>query len=377
MGRDAAGHPALPSRSMRHASWIHGPRRDVLLAFCWAPFAGLALVVSPHPHALAAVLSGVLLLSLAHQPVTLALVYGDAERFAEHRRLFSVAPLAALAAVVVGLHVSLGLVAVVAGLWNAEHTLMQRYGITRIYGRKAGDDQGSVEKPMIVSWLVLAALVAAANPRTPRYLARLDVGEINRRGISLLTQHRLEATVLLVPVVVAVAVLSGRWLAGERALAAAGTANPAKWIYVGATAALIVTICLNPVVGFAGYVGGHALEYFVIVHGAAGRRAGSGGGGVVGGVVRSPLGAAGFVAAAAVGALIPLVALSRAGTFLVATGAYLTVGALHIFYDGLIWKLRRPTVARDLGAGPAGPAGAAPDRGPVPVAVPVAGPTRP
>ncbi len=25
---------------------------------------------------------------------------------------------------------------------------------------------------------------------------------------------------------------------------------------------------------------------------------------------------------------------------------FLTLGALHLFYDGLIWKLRRPEVAR-------------------------------
>ena len=41
-----------------------------------------------------------------------------------------------------------------AGLWNAEHTLMQRYGVMRIYGRKAGDDHGRLEKPMLIVWLV-------------------------------------------------------------------------------------------------------------------------------------------------------------------------------------------------------------------------------
>ena len=41
-----------------------------------------------------------------------------------------------------------------AGLWNAEHTLMQRYGVMRIYGRKAGDDHGRLEKPMLIVWLI-------------------------------------------------------------------------------------------------------------------------------------------------------------------------------------------------------------------------------
>ena len=43
------------------------------------------------------------------------------------------------ALITIGINVSLGLVAVIAGLWNAEHTLMQRYGVQRIYGRKLYD----------------------------------------------------------------------------------------------------------------------------------------------------------------------------------------------------------------------------------------------
>jgi len=43
---------------------------------------------------------------------------------------------------------------VLAALWNAEHTLMQRYGVMRIYGRKAGDDHGRLEKPMLIAWLI-------------------------------------------------------------------------------------------------------------------------------------------------------------------------------------------------------------------------------
>jgi hypothetical protein len=42
--------------------------------------------------------------------------------------------------------------------------------------------------------------------------------------------------------------------------------------------------------------------------------------------------------------------VERVGTFTIATAIYLTVGALHIFYDGLIWKMRTPAVARDLAA---------------------------
>ena len=96
----------------------------------------------------------IFVVSFAHQPLTLGLVYGDPAQRDAHRSLYRWAPWVALALIVVGLNVSLSLVAVMAGLWNAEHTLMQRYGVMRIYGRKVGDDQGRIEKPMLIIWLV-------------------------------------------------------------------------------------------------------------------------------------------------------------------------------------------------------------------------------
>lgn len=330
---------------MRRVSWMHGPGWDVAFALCWVPFAAAVAAVQAHPHLVSWLLSAVLLLSLAHQPVTLALVYGDRDRRRAHPGVYALAPAVAVVAVAAGLRVSLLLVAVIAGLWNAEHTLMQRYGIVRMLGRKAGDERGPYEKRMLVSWLAVAMVAAAANPRTPRYLAQVDVGEVNRRGVELLTHLRWEATALLVPAVAAAGVFTAAWIRLERRDRGA---NPAKWVYVGATAALVATICVDPVAGFAAYVGAHAVEYFVIVRGATGRRATAGAGGLVGRVVRSPVGATGFVAIAAVGALVPLMVLERVGTFTIATGTYMVVGALHITYDGLIWKQRQPSVARDL-----------------------------
>ena len=67
-----------------------------------------------------------------------------------------------------GLNVSLTLVALMAGLWNAEHTLMQRYGVMRIYGRKAGDQHGRLEKPMLIVWLVAGARVHRRASSTSR-----------------------------------------------------------------------------------------------------------------------------------------------------------------------------------------------------------------
>src|ERR1700731_2813960 len=178
---------------MHRPAWIHGPGRDAALALCWVPFAAAVVAIQGHRHLLAAALSGVLILSLSHQPVTLALVYGDGERFRDHRRIYLLGPAVAIGVVLFGLHVSLLLVAVVAGLWNAEHTLMQRYGVTRMYGRKAGDGRGPMEKAMLVSWLVVAVAAAGANPATAHGLAEVQLGDVNKRAITLLIHLRPEA----------------------------------------------------------------------------------------------------------------------------------------------------------------------------------------
>jgi hypothetical protein len=114
------------------ARWIHSARVDGALAFAWLPFALVARAVAGDADLLATVLGATFLLSFLHQPLTLPLVYGDPAQLAARRRLFVLSPLLFVAAITGGLLVSLTVVAVVAGLLNAEHTHMHRYGITRI-----------------------------------------------------------------------------------------------------------------------------------------------------------------------------------------------------------------------------------------------------
>src|SRR5262249_7426600 len=130
----------LPDVSPPDARWLQGPAHDVAMAFIWLPFGAAALACGGDPRPLRWLVSGTLLLSLAHQPLTLWLVYGDAGQRRAHLPLFTWAPAAAAVAVVVGLSVSPVLVAVVAGLWNLVHTLRQRYGIARLYGRMSAID---------------------------------------------------------------------------------------------------------------------------------------------------------------------------------------------------------------------------------------------
>ncbi len=333
------------------AVWIHRPAVDIAVALCWVPFALVGHYLEASPQRLGDFVGAVFLLSFAHQPLTLPLVYGDPGQFALRRRLFTWSPIVFGVAILAGMSVSLAVVAVVAGLWNAEHTLMQRYGITRIYGRKVGDDDGRLEKAMLLSWLVLALVWAAADAATPDRVRRVPLGRINSSGLNLLADLRPVAAVLVVPAVVVAVGLAVAWFCGERLRA--GAANRAKHLYVLSTAVLFVAILVDPVAGFLGYVGAHAVEYFVIVNRALGSRYADGSGGPLGAVVRSPGGRRRFMAAYAAAVGLLAFALLRFGSNELYGFTVLFLGGLHVFYDGFIWKLRRPAVARGFALAPA------------------------
>jgi hypothetical protein len=339
-------------------AWVHRPVTDLAVALCWVPFVLVAHQLQPTRGALDVFVAGVFLLSFAHQPLTVALVYGDAEQFRLRRAIFTWSPLVFVVAVVLGFTLSMGLfgsivlVAIVGGLWNAEHTLMQRYGICRIYGRKVGQEHGLVEKLLLFSWLAVALLWVAADPATPARLGMVDLGENNQKGVEVLTQLQPIASWLLVPIGLASLGLLGRWLLDERRAVRAGlAANPAKWVYLASTAALFVVILVDPIAGIMGYVGAHAIEYFVIVHQSLGRRYGdpaTGGSSPLARAVRARPGRLGFFALY-VGLVMGLVFLLQwRASDLLYTVVFFTLGGLHVFYDGFIWKLRRPKVAASL-----------------------------
>ena len=119
-----------------------------------------------------------------------------------------------------------------------------------------------------------------------------------------------------------------------------------KRFYTASAAALFLTILVNPVAGFLGYPGSHAIEYFIIVHRSVGPKyasADADGRAPVGYAVRR-LGRAGFFAAYIAVVFGALSLLDRYGSPTSYTVVILTLGAMHVFYDGFIWK--RPAADR-------------------------------
>jgi hypothetical protein len=332
---------------LARARWLHGPVADLALAFCWVPVAVLAHVLTPNTAALRQLVGVVFLVSFFHQPLTLALVYGDKVQYQARKRLYQVAPLVAVVAIVIGLNVSLAAIALVAGLWNIEHTLMQRYGLTRMYGRKAGDDNGKLEKAMIVSWLGAAMAWAAAFIDLPKLVSRIGMGSTNARGVAMLHSLQPLARWLVLPVLAVSAWCTGRWFLAERALGK--QANPAKHAYLLATAAMVVLVIVDPIAGFAGYVAGHSIEYLVIVQRSLRSRAATGDTSFIARMSASRgrrVGLYGAYTAVIVGFIAVAPSLPGGHWY---GYSILFFGALHILYDGFVWKLRRPQLAASLG----------------------------
>ena len=335
---------ATGQREATRRLWVHGPVTDIALGFCWLPIAVIVHVAEPHLTMVQAIMGVIFLISFAHQPLTLGLVYGDPAQRNAHRALYRWAPWFAFALIVVGLNVSLTLVALMAGLWNAEHTLMQRYGVMRIYGRKAGDDHGRLEKPMLIVWLVAGIAYIGGYVDLQNLVRKLGVGATNARSVNLL--HGLSSTARILFWVAALCglVLAVRWCRAERSLGAVAS-RPKHWYALG-TAGLIIAVMIDPIAGVAGYVAAHAIEYFAVVHTSLRKRSDDA---PVAALTRTRARRAAtyfayFVAIAAVVYFTKSRLDGRLYAF-----AVLFLGALHILYDGFVWKLRRPAVAASLG----------------------------
>ncbi|MDH3755545.1 MAG: hypothetical protein OEU32_16905, partial [Acidimicrobiia bacterium] len=236
---------AVPSTRRRTPRWIHDAGTDAAIAFSWVPFAIAAFLASGRGDATQVLMSATLLFSFTHQPLTLALVYGDAEQFAVRRRIFTWSPLVFAVAVFVTFNVSFVTLAIVGGLWNAVHTLFQRYGIVQIYGRKVGESDGRLERALLLSWLIGAAVFAAADTATPDRIVEAGLAGHNRDALEVLTDLRPVALVLLPIAGVVAGWLTVEWV--RRELRAGADANPAKQLYVASTAAVFVVMLVSPI----------------------------------------------------------------------------------------------------------------------------------
>ncbi|HEX5032841.1 MAG TPA: hypothetical protein VFW62_00045, partial [bacterium] len=227
--------------------------------------------------------------------------------------------------------------------WTIYHTLMQKMGILRIYSRKAAYGSARLDKAMVFSWFAFLFFACAASPAIERRAAKLS-------SAGRILKNLLEPVFPFLPYVA--------WLALAFALivtllylktewSARGRFHWPKNLFLLSILALYATFLYDFLVGYAVFGFSHAIEYLAFVYIFAGRK------------YRARAPSSSWMAKA-----VNRQALSF-GLFLVAMGLFFLpwrfiskgtlqwyiVGSsfLHFIYDGWIWKVRDPQVAKPLG----------------------------
>ena len=358
-------NPAAVSANATNA-WLRSPLWDLAcLGFCWLPFYlwvvfGLGLdgwTTSPSALALATFVA--LAITYVHRHYTFILVYGDKGTFSRHSRDFIIAPILAFALIgsmraLRGVDLSgvspWMLVLVVVGLWNVWHTVMQRYGILRVYAGRSGGGlaaraHGRRDLALLWSTVVLTAAVVVAlraetfagHPNAARVL-RVFEGGLGGSGLGI----------LLAGVGVVWLAVFARWLRHElRAEPIAGRGP--RILFLASTASLFaVFIVHGPIVGYLCFGVAHALEYVAFVHHFGERKFARDPAqrGLVARWMRQPWIFGPLLSGALLLLFFVLRDYRRTDVYL---AYYMGTSALHFLFDGWIWKVRTPAVGAHLG----------------------------
>lgn len=358
------------SSASAHATsaWLRAPWWDLgCLGFCWVPFYlwvvyglgldGQAGTMATPALALATVVA--LAITYVHRHYTFVLVYGDRGTFSRRAREFIVAPFLVFG--VIGLMrafrgtelvagVSPWMVVLVAvGAWNIWHTVMQRYGILRVYG---GKSRGGLEvsahgkRDLALLWstvLLVAALVLV-------FRAETFASHANAARLLRVLRPILEGPVpwaLLGGSASLWAVVFGRWLRHE--VRAEVDSRAPRLLFLASTAALFAVFLVHgPVIGYLCFGVAHALEYVAFVHHFGERKFSRdpANKGLVARWMRQP-----WIFGVLLSGLLLLLFLSlrehrKTDVYLV---YYMGTSLLHFLFDGWIWKVRTPAVGAHLG----------------------------
>jgi hypothetical protein len=325
-----------------------------------------------------------------HRHYTLGYAYLDREIFERHRSRFIWAPLILVAGflatpVLVRASVPAGALAVGnlrwpdaevplkvivttvvfgAGLWNIWHTLAQKYGILRIYTAKARIEHeasvpGWVDRLFVMGWLPLIVCYVA-----PRFAdAVLTEFKVADYFLNPAVAWLVAAEPITAPISAAIAIASSAIFAGFEWRQHRFRNRPRLSMAVGIGSLWICFVLLDPIKVYLAFAFSHGLEYMVFVWAYQRRRYAE---------PRSPEPVMARVLAH------PWLAYSTYTFALAAIYVFLrnwedfsiwqlpklrvgkqTIGAwifywgvfqslLHFYFDGFLWKTRRPEMRRSL-----------------------------
>lgn len=316
--------------------WIKNPATDLtFFSFGWIPVFLSLIVFKEH---IGFIILFVLMFTSVHRHYTFALVYGEKEEFEKRKTMYVLLPIIAVLVTFVSLYLdSFQILVALSVPWVLYHSVSQKYGITRIYSRKAGYGEAWIEKGVIFSWFVYLffALMEKEKGTLHQYRAgKVILGFVgDYLGYLTLISYFLLAVAVFFTLLFVYQEFKNRH-----------QLSTAKVLYVFSTLLLYFIFFHSLVVGYIVFGFSHALEYIafvnIFVNSKYKKKPDS----------SSPLAMASkklwlYSSLFSIGILV----LSLLGMKL-NENAFLIyiVGSsfLHFIYDGLIWKVRRPEVGK-------------------------------
>jgi hypothetical protein len=353
------------------ARWHVSPFCDVALyAFGWLWLLVPSLMMGPRPLDYVLVYIAASVVSAVHIHFTFPYVYLDGDVRRSHFWRFVPLPLVVVAAFFArvllasaALDAFMIFVGIAVSVWNLWHVLMQKYGFLRLYAAKRGDPRPG-ERPLpawidrffVCAWLgFLPSILVWQSRVVVRLLGDAPL------VLQLLTALRPFTTPMALAggaIVVAAHALFVRaeWRAYRLRDA------PRLWMAAG-TSLLSLLVVVDPMRGGICYLFSHALEYMVFVWAYQRRKhsAPRAAGPRLARILRRPLLAYGaFTLALGAGFAYfgPWAHLHfqypQSHWLGVETGdGWVTIwllfaSALHFYFDGFLWKMRRPEVRANL-----------------------------
>jgi hypothetical protein len=314
-------------------------RNDIYYALYYS---GSLSEISSHPEIMfpAIIVLVVFMVNYVHRHLTFVLVYGDSEEFDNRKITYLVLPLFISMITAGFLYFNVfAVLLTLSVMWTMYHSVAQKYGLTRIYSRKAGYGASWLDRAVIFSWF--AYLVFALADKEKETLQNYSAG----RTILEYIGDYVGLMGIISYVVFAVALLfTARYIASE--YDNRHRISIPKNLYVFSILFLYSLFLYDMVIGYIVFAFSHGIEYIAFVNMYVKKKYRQYP------TSRSLLAKASrklWLYSSLFSLLIVLLCLIGMNYDNSAFATYIVGSSfLHFLYDGWIWKLRKPDVGKPL-----------------------------
>ena len=318
--------------------WIQNPWADTIFySFGWIVIFLLLLIFQNN---YAWIILVVLLFNYVHRHYTFALVYGENQEFNRRRFAYIALPIAAIIVTFIFVkYDSFKILLTISIIWTMYHTVAQKYGLTRIYSRKAGYGEARTELWLIYSWFIFLFFFLAVQEQgtVMKYRAgRVILGVLGdyMPYVRVLAYVAMTSCIYFTIRYIYVEIKNWRQI------------SIPKNIYVLSIILLYGIFLYSLVIGYIVFAFSHALEYIAFVNFFVNAK-----------YKKMPLHDSLLARASkklwlysGIFAVIVVLASLYGQQYNRQALEIYIVGSsfLHFIYDGMIWKVRRPEVGKPL-----------------------------